>query len=152
MGFTPILAPRTVSQVWTHDPAADEIFTIFRFPSGGGRVLGAYATNTATIADSGASTNYLAVYLTKYSSAATPVLQGTLGVWTGASPWGVDIPRAASITSFGSTAIFTSGEWVRLSYDENDLATWTEMGFQVDYVLAVDSNIVPTAATGPSED
>ena len=47
MGFNPRLAPQTVSHVWTHDPAADEVFSLFRFPAVG-VVVGAYATNTAT--------------------------------------------------------------------------------------------------------
>ena len=148
MGFNPILAPFSIEKVWTHDPAADEIFTLFRFPAAG-KVLRAYATNTATITSS-ASTNYLALFLTKYSSAGTPVLQGTLGSWSAASAWGVDIPRAMTMTSLGSTALFAAGEWVRLSYDENDLATWTEMGFQFDYVLGYDTGNTPTAASGPS--
>lgn len=147
MGFNPRLAPHTVSHVWTHDPAADEIFSLFRFPAAG-FVISAYATNTATIV-AGAGTN-LALYLTKYSSAATPVLQGTLGSWSAASPWGVDIPRTMTKTSFGSTALFSAGEWVRVSYDETGTATWTEMGFQVDYVLGYENQPTPAAGTGPS--
>ena len=150
MGFNPILAPYTVTKVWTHDPAADEIFSLFRFPVAG-KVLRAYATNTATIAASGGSTNYLALFLDKYSSAATPVLQATLGSWSTASAWGVDIPRAMTMTSVGSTALFAAGEWVRLRYDENDLATWTEMGFQVDYVLGYDTGVPPSIAAAPAE-
>lgn len=149
MGFNPILAPFSIEKVWTHDPGADEIFTLFRFPAAG-KVLRAYATNTASITASGASTNYLALYLTKYSSASTPVLQGTIGSWSAVSPWGVDIPRAMTMTALGSTALFTAGQWLMLSYDENDLATWTEMGFQVDYVLGYDTGVVPAAATGPA--
>lgn len=149
MGFNPRLAPYTVSQVWTHDPAADEIFTILRFPASG-FVVSSYLTNTATqIAGAGTS---LACYLTKYSSAATPVLQGTLGSWS-TGPWGVDIPRAMTITSFGSTALFSAGEWVRLSYDETATGTWTEMGFQVDYVIGTDGVHhagTPSAGTGPA--
>jgi hypothetical protein len=147
MGFNPRLAPHVVSQVWTHDPGADEIFSIFRFPAVG-VVTGAYATNTATqIAGAGTS---LALYLVKYSSAATPVVQGTLGSWS-TGPWGVDIPRTMTMTAFGSTALFASGEWVRLSYDETATGTWTEMGFQVDYFLGDDGRTVtPSAGTGPA--
>lgn len=149
MGFNPLLAPYTFNNVWTHDPAADEIFSLFRFPATG-QVVSAYATNTAAINASGGGTNFLALYLTKYSDAATPVLQGTIGSWSSASTWSVDVPRAMTMTSLGSTALFTAGQWLRLSYDEADLGVWTEMGFQVDYILAARNGVTPTAGTGPS--
>ena len=149
MGFNPILAPKTFNHVWTHDPAADEVFSLFRFPVAG-KVLGGYATNTAAINASGGGTNYIALYLAKYSSAATPVVQGTLGSWSAASTWAVDIPRTMTVTAFGSTALFAAGEWVRLVYDENDLGVWTEMGMQVDYVLGYDTGVVPSIAAEPS--
>lgn len=146
MGFNPRLAPYTYNHVWTHDPAADEIFSIFRFPVAG-QVLGAYATNTAAIAT---ATNTLALYLAKYSSATTPLVQGTLGSWAAGSTWAVDIPRTMTITSFGSTALFAAGEWVRLSYDEASTGTWTEMGFQFDYVLGYQNGVTASAGTGPA--
>lgn len=149
MGFNARLAPRTINHVWTHDPAADEIFTVFRFPVAG-QVLGAYATNTAAIQASGSGTNNLALYLAKYSSATTPVVQGTLGSWSAAATWAVDVPRTMTMTSFGSTALFSAGEWVMLSYDETDLGTWTEMGFQFDYVLGHQNKPVPTIGSGPA--
>lgn len=149
MGFNPRLAPYTYNRVWTHDPAADEIFTLFRFPAAG-EVLAAYATNTAAIHASGGGTNNLALYLVKYSSATTPVVQGTLGSWSAAATWAVDVPRTMTITAFGSTAQFTAGEWVMLSYDETNLGTWTEMGFQFDYVLGTSSKATPSAGTGPA--
>jgi hypothetical protein len=148
MGFNPRLAPYTLNHVWTHDPAADETFTLYRFPVQG-RVIGAYATNTAAIAT---ATNTLALQLAKYSSAATPVVQGTLGSWAAGSTWAVDVPRSMTMTSFGSTALFAAGEWLRLDYDETSTGTWTEMGFQVDYVLGYDTGVVPTIASAPAED
>lgn len=146
MGFNPRLAPYSVNNLFAHDPGADEILSIFRFPTQG-KVIGAYATNTAAIAT---ATNTLALYLTKYSSAATPVVQGTLGSWAAGSTWAVDVPRAMTMNSLGSTALFAAGEWVRLSYDEATTGTWTELGFQVDYVLGYDTGVVPSAATGPA--
>lgn len=146
MGFNPRLAPYSHSFVFDADPAADEIFSLFRFPTQG-KVLDAYATNTAAIAT---ATNTLALYLTKYSSAATPVLQGTLGSWAAGSTWAVDIPRNWTQTSLGSTALFAAGEWVRLSYDETTSGTWTEMGIQFDYVLGYDTGETPAAGTGPA--
>ena len=149
MGFNPILAPQTVGHVFCQDPGADEIFTIFRFPAVGW-VQRAYMTNTATVV-AGAGTS-LAAYLVKMSSAATPVVQGTLGSWASATAWGVDVPRAMVMTSFGSTAQFAAGEWVRLSYDETATGTWTELGFQMDYVIGDDIGRAgtPTAGTGPA--
>ena len=146
MGFNPRLAPYSINDIFTADPGADEVFTLLRFPEAG-KVLDAYATNTAAIAT---ATNTLALYLTKYSSAATPVLQGTLGSWAAGSTWAVDVPRQMTMTSLGSTALFTQGEWLRLSYDETTSGTWTEMGFQVDYILGYDTGVTPTAATGPA--
>jgi hypothetical protein len=148
MGFNPLLAPRTVSHVWTHDPAADEVFSLFRFPAAG-YVTNAYATNSATVVTEAGTS--LAIYLVKYSSAATPVVQGTLGSWTATAAWGVDIPRTMTKTAFGSTALFATGEWVRVSYDETATGTWTEMGFQVDHVFGYSTQTqVPSAGTGPA--
>src|SRR5690606_20768089 len=96
------------------------------------------------------ATNTLALYLAKYSSAATPVVQGTLGSWAAGSTWAADVPRQMTKTSFGSTALFSAGEWVRLSYDETSTGTWTELGFQMDYVLGYENGVVPSAATGPA--
>lgn len=151
MGFNPILAPQAWNMVWTHDVGADEIFTLFRFPAAG-KVTAAYATNTAAVTASGSGTNYFALYLAKYSNAATPVVQGTLGSWSAAATWSVDVPRTMTMTSFGSTALFSAGEWVRLTYDENDLGNWTEMGMQVDYVVGYDVGSAPTIGAAPSED
>lgn len=147
MGFNPMLAPYSYATLWTHDPAADEIFTLMRFPAAG-RVLAAYATNTATIV-AGAGTN-LALRLLKYSSAATPVVAGTLGSWAAGTAWGVDVPRTMTMTSVGSTALFTEGQWLMLQYDEAATGTWTEMGFQVDYVLGYERGNTPSAGTGPA--
>lgn len=149
MGFNPRLAPMTKTFVFAHDPAADEIFTLFRFPVAG-QVISGYATNTAAIQASGGGTNNLALYLAKYSSAATPVVQGTLGSWSAAATWAVDVPRAMTMTSFGSTALFSAGEWVRLSYDETDLGTWTELGFQFDYILSHENGVKPSIAAEPA--
>lgn len=146
MGFNPRLAPYTINHVWTHDPAADEVFSLFRFPVAG-KVLDAYATNTAAIAT---ATNTLHMYLCKYSSDATPTNQGTLGSWAAGSTWAVDVPRQMTMTAFGSTALFTAGQWVRLHYDETTTGTWTEMGFQFDYVLGYETGATPTAGTGPA--
>lgn len=148
MGFNPRLSPYTLNHVFTHDPAADEIFSIFRFPVAG-QVLSAYATNTAAIAT---ATNTLELRLEKYSSAATPVLQGTLGSWASGSTWAVDIPRAMTMTSLGSTALFAAGEWLRLAYNETSTGTWTELGFQVDYVLGYENGVNPSISAEPSED
>lgn len=146
MGFNPRLAPYTLPFVFAHDPAADEAFTIFRFPAAG-QVLNAYATNTAAIAT---ATNTLALRLVKLSSAATPLVQGTLGSWAAGSTWAVDIPRTMTKTSFGSTALFASGEWLRLNYDETSTGTWTELGLQVDYVLGYENGVAPAAASSPT--
>ena len=146
MGFNPRLAPFSLTQVFDADPAADEIFSIFRFPVAG-KVIDAWATNTAAIAT---ATNTLALYLAKYSSAATPVVQGTIGSWAAGSTWAVDIPRQMTMAAFGSTALAAAGEWVRLSYDETTTGTWTEMGFQVDYILGYNTGETASAGTGPA--
>jgi hypothetical protein len=148
MGFNPRLAPYSLSYVFAHDPGADEIFSIFRFPVAG-QVLDAYATNTAAIAT---ATNTLEVRLEKWTSAATPVVAGTLGSWSSGSTWAVDVPRQMTKNSLGSTALFSAGEWLKLAYNETSTGTWTEMGVQVDYVLGYENGVVAAAASGPSED
>lgn len=148
MGFNPRLAPYTLTEIFAHDPAADENFTIFRFPVAG-QVLNAYATNTAPIAT---ATNTLALHLLKASAVAGLGVQGTLGSWAAGSTWAEDTTRTMTKTSFGSTALFAAGEKVILTYDEASTGTWTELGFQLDYILGYENGVTPTAATGPAED
>lgn len=146
MGFNPRLAPYSQSVVFAHDPAADESFNILRFPVAG-QVVGAYATNTAAIAT---ATNTLALYLVKNSTAAANTIQGTLGSWAAGATWAADTTREMTMTSFGSTALFAAGEKVTLEYDETSTGTWTELGFQVDYILGYENGVTPSAATGPA--
>lgn len=146
MGFNPRLAPYSQSFVFAHDPAADERFTILRFPTAG-QVIGAYATNTAAIAT---ATNTLALYLVKLSTAAAETVQGTLGSFAAGSTWAVDTQRSMTMTAFGSTALFAAGEKLSLFYDETSTGTWTELGFQVDYVLGYENGVTPSAGAGPA--
>ena len=148
MGFNPRLAPHTLSFVFTHDPAADESFTVFKFPTAG-QVISAYATNSAPIAT---ATNTLALRLVKNSTAAANTIQGTLGSWAAGSTWATDTTRAMTLTAFGSTALFAAGEKVTLEYDETSTGIWTEMGVQFDYVLGYENGVAPAIASGPSED
>lgn len=146
MGFNPRLAPYSLSYVFTHDPAADESFTLLEFPVAG-QVVGAHATNTAAIAT---ATNTLALRLVKNSTAAANTIQGTLGSWAAGATWAVDTTRDMTFTSFGSTALFAAGEKLTLEYDETSTGTWTELGFQVNYVLGYENGVTPSAATGPA--
>lgn len=142
------MAPYSLQAVFDADPAADVTVELFRFPTQG-KVLAAYATNDAAIAT---ATNTLALYLAKFSSAATPVVQGTLGSFAAGSTWAADIPRTMTMAAFGSTALFASGEHVRLIYDETSTGTWTRLNLQVDYVLGYDTGVTPSAAAEPAED
>lgn len=134
MSINEALFPRSITAVFTHDPGADEIIQFHRFPNPG-RVLAAYSTNTAAIAT---ATNTIALYLVKFSSAATPAVQGTLGSWSASGGWTADVPRTMTLTGFGSTALFAQGENVRVQYDETTTGTWTEMNIQVDYIPGYD--------------
>ena len=134
MGFNPRLSPYSLSIHLSTDPAADVEFQLFRFPVAG-RVLAAYATNDAAIAT---ATNTLALYLTKWSSAATPVIQGTLGSFAAGSTWAADVPRTMTMAAVGSTAKFAAGEHLRLKYDEATTGTYTRMSLDVDYILGYD--------------
>ncbi len=135
MGFNPRLAPYSLIQVMDNDVnAADEYFTIFRFPVAG-RVLDAWTCNTENIAT---TTNTLALMLMQFSTAATPAVVGTLGSWAAGTTWVADTPRQMTMTSVGSTAQFTPGQYIRLYYDEATTGLWTEMSIQIDYVLGYD--------------
>ena len=134
MGFNPRLAPYSLTQVFDADPGANEVFHIFRFPVAG-RVLDAYATNTAAVST---ATNTIALTLLQFSTAAVPLVVATLGSWVAGATWAVDVPRQMTLTSQGSTAQFSAGQWVRLSYVEATTGLWTELGFQIDYVLGYD--------------
>src|SRR3990167_184577 len=101
MGFNPRLAPYSFLFKVEADPAADVTQQIFRFPVAG-KFLTAWATNDAAVAT---VTNTVAVYLEKTSSAATPVVQGTLGSFAAGSTWAADIPRQITKAAFGSTAL-----------------------------------------------
>lgn len=135
MGFNPRLAPYSLVQVMDNDAAtASEYFTIFRFPVAG-RVLDAWACDTAGIA---ATTNTLALMLMQFSTAAAPAVVGTLGSWAAGTTWVADTPRQMSMTSVGSTAQFTAGQYIRLYYAEVTTGLWTEMNIQIDYILGYD--------------
>ena len=125
MGFNPRLAPYSVStSFFDVDPAADKEYMWFRFPVTG-KFLGAQGCSDAAIAT---ATNMVAVYVTKYTGGTT--LAGTLASFAAGATWAADTMRTATVTSFGSTALFAAGEWVRLSYDETGCCGfWTELGF-----------------------
>lgn len=144
--FNPRLAPYSRSFLLVHDVGADEIFTLFRFPAAG-QITGGVATNTAAIGTVGTT---MALFLAKYSSAATPVVQGTVGSWAAGVAWAADVPRTMTMTAFGSTALFSAGEWVRLGYDEEGTGNWTEMGLQFDYYIGSENQEPAAAGTGPA--
>lgn len=146
MGFDPRLAPYSHTYIFAHDPGADERFTLFRFPTGG-QVLTAFAVNTAAIAT---VTDTLALHLVKLATNAAETVQGTLGSWAAGVAWATDTEREMVKTSFGSTALFAPGEKLSLFYDEEGDGIWTEMGFQVDYILGYENGVPPVAATGPA--
>ena len=149
MGFNPRLAPYSiVTEVFDADPAADKEYEVLRFPSQG-KFINAYITNDAAVAT---ATNTVAVYITKYSSAATPLVQGTLASFAAGSTWAADVPRTGTKTAFGSTALFASGEHIRLKYDESTTGLLTDAFVQLDYVLGYDTGETPSAASGPAED
>ncbi len=134
MGFNPRLAPYTIQQIFMADPTADEVFHIYRFPVAG-RVIDAWATNAAAIAT---ATHTLELRLEQFSTAAVPIVVATLGSWAEGATWDTDVPRKMGMTSVGSTAQFTKGQWVRLVYNETSTGTWTNLGLQMDYILGYD--------------
>lgn len=110
----------TVSSV-IPDPGADnkQIF-LYRAPSdslgGGVRVLSAYASNGVTM---GAGTSF-SYQLLKYSSAATPVVNGTITAaigGTAATFWTAGVPQAFTVNS--DYAFLDAGEWLVLDYQED---------------------------------
>lgn len=133
MGFNPRLAPYTINHLFGGaDIAASEVFHIFRFPVAG-RIIDAWATNTGAIAT---TTHTVSAELEQFSTSNAVV--ATLGSWAAGSTWAVDVPRQITMTSVGSTAQFSAGEWVRLDYAETSNGLWTELGFQIDYILGYD--------------
>lgn len=134
MGFNPRLAPYTIQQIFMADPGASEVFHIYRFPVAG-RVIDAWATNAGAVAT---ATNTLQLNLQQFSTAAVPLVVGTIGSWAAGSTWAADTPRQMSMTSHGSTACFATGQWLRLYYIEATTGTWTNLGFQFDYILGYD--------------
>ena len=146
MAFTPRLAPYSILFKVEADPAADVTQQLLRFPTAG-KFLAAYGTNDAAIAT---ATNTVAVFLEKRSSAASPALQGTLASFAAGSTWAADVPRTATTTSFGSTALFAAGEHIWYKYDEVTTGVLTRAVFQIDYMLGYDTGETPTAATPPS--
>ena len=146
MGFFPRLAPYSFTFKVEADPAADVTQFMFRFPTAG-QFVNAYAANDAAIAT---ATNTVAVFLEKRSAAATPVVQGTLASFAAGATWAADVPRTATKTAFGSTALFAAGESVYFKYDETSTGLLTRAVFQVDYVLGYETGSTPSAATPPS--
>lgn len=146
MSFNPRLAPYSiVTEVFDADPAADKTYKVFKFPTAG-KFLAAIITNDAAVAT---ATNTVAVFIEKYNTGGT-TLQGTLASFAAGSTWAADVPRTATVTSFGSTALFAAGEVVSLKYDEATTGLLTDAFFQLDYQLGYDTGEVPTIAAEPS--
>lgn len=146
MGFNPRLAPYSATFKVEADPAADVTQQMFRFPAAG-QFLNAYGTNDAAIAT---VTNTVAVFIEKRSSAATPAVQGTLASFAANATWAADVPRTATKTAFGSTALFAAGEHVYFKYDEVTTGVLTRAVFQVDYMLGYETGSAPAAAGNPA--
>jgi hypothetical protein len=131
MGFNPKLAPYSVTLLgFNSDPAADKVYTWFRFPERG-MFVGGFACNDAAIAT---ATNMVACFLVKYATDGTTE-QGTIGSVAETSTWAAGVPRAWTVTSFGSTAHFAQSECVMLKYDEITTGLLADATFQLDYVL-----------------
>lgn len=117
------------SVVWTasYDPAADEVFPIFRAPQAC-EVTAAYAAVANDVA--AATDNYFSVALLNGGAAGTATTSlatavgGTAG-WTGLTP------KAYTIAE-GTLA---AGDVVVASYDETGTGTFGAMTIQLDYVL-----------------
>ena len=106
------------------DPGANnkQLF-VFKAPSadngGGVRILEATAVNGASIANSlgvGGTTFTLALH--KYSSAGTPVVNGTIAAAIGGTAvgWTAGVPQTFTLNS--TYSYISAGEWVVLQYNE----------------------------------
>jgi hypothetical protein len=126
----------TVSTI-VPDPGGDnkQIF-LYRAPSGslggGVRVLGGAAVNGATL---GAGTSF-SFQLLKYSSAATPVVNGTVCAaigGTAATFWTSAVPQAFVIDAAHS--FLDAGEWLVLDYQEDNAGNPTNCGLTIELAM-----------------
>lgn len=101
------------------DPGGDnkKIF-LYQAPTdslgGGVRLQAAKAVNMASFAGAGTTFTY---QLLKYSSAATPAVNGTVSDILGsATPWSSGVPQAFTVDS--DYSFLDAGEWLVLDYQE----------------------------------
>jgi hypothetical protein len=130
MNFFPIT-------VQVPDPGADnkQLF-VFQAPTdglgGGVRLLAADAVNGATLAGAGTTFTY---QLLKYSSAATPAVNGTISDVIGsATQWTASTPQAFTLDS--DYTFLDAGEWLVVDYQElaaanptnSQIVIWAQLG------------------------
>jgi len=95
-------------------------------------IVGAYAVSDATLA--AGTTNYYSLALHKYSSAATPVLSGTIAAAIGGTAgWTQGVPKTFTLSS--TYAKLSAGEWCAVEYTEAGTGNPTNGFVVVEYVV-----------------
>jgi len=117
-----------VVAVISEDPAADQVYPVWRAPAAC-EIKGAYATTADDVAASTA--DYFKVKLMNGGTAGTATtaisdeIGGTAG-WTGLTP------KTFTMTSTGKN--LTAGQVVTLNYDETGTGTFGVLNIQLDVV------------------
>lgn len=112
-----------------YDPAADEVWPIWRAPAAC-EVTAAYAT---VANDVGASTaNFFDITLRNGGAAgtATTALSAAIG---GTAGWTGLTPEVATV----SEGTLAAGDVVTAAYDETGTGTFTQITIQLDYVIGI---------------
>ena len=125
----PSQIPMSVSGIIAEDPAADQVYPLWRVPAGA-EVTGIYF---ATTDDVGASTaNYFTVTPRNGGAAGTATtalgaaVGGTAG-WTGGT--------AKSSTVVAAQKNPSAGDMITAAYDETGSGTFGNLWFQIDYKI-----------------
>lgn len=112
---------------------ADDDVLVYKHAATGGKItiLDCYVTNAATTS----STPSFTIELHRYSSAGTPVLQGTAGASVGGTGdhWTADVPKSLTLDS--TYKVVDEGECLVLSYAEVDGGTHTKGYATIHYVM-----------------
>lgn len=118
---------QSVSFTVAYDPAADEVWPVWRVPQAC-EVTAAYATVANDVAASTANHFSLALRNGGSAGTATTALAAAVG---GTAGWTGLTPKAYTV----SEGTLAAGDVVTAAYDETGTGTFTQVTIQIDYVL-----------------
>lgn len=124
----PSQTEKSVIVSFAYDPAADEVWPVWRAPQAC-QIQSGYITVPNDIGASTANYIQFLVYNGGAAGTATTDLGGTVG---GTAAWTGLTPKAMTIAT---TNTLSAGDVVAVKYDETGTGTFTAVCIQLDYIM-----------------